>query len=219
MRVAAASIALAIVAHAAGARAAEAAPARRPGELFLALGPGSALCDDKKPISDCPVDGGFTLGVGGGWRFAPHFSVGGDLALWGYHVRDAWKGKLDNPASEVTFSGVLLAPHLRWYWFGDGPVDAYLQAGVGFSSIQATASNAQHDYKVEVTGTAWPVALGVEWIVLPSVRVGGQLLAYVQASKQKCETSDGVRTCTGTTEDENAIPWRAVAVGTWLFGG
>ena len=49
--------------------------------------------------------------------------------------------------------------------------------------------------------------------------VGGQLLAYVQASKQKCETSDGVRTCTGTTEDENAIPWRAVAVGTWLFGG
>ncbi len=46
--------------------------ARQPVELHLLLGYGNAVCDNDKPDSDCPVDGGVAFALGGGWRFHNH---------------------------------------------------------------------------------------------------------------------------------------------------
>jgi hypothetical protein len=136
----------------------------------VGLGLGNAVCDNEKPNSDCPVDGAFTLGFGGGWRFHDNFAVGGELGIWAFKVRDEWQGQLDDKATDVTFSSLYLAPYLRWYWFDEGGIDPYLQAGVGIGSVTAEASNDSGTYTYSATGFVFPVGIGVDWYVSDGFR-------------------------------------------------
>jgi hypothetical protein len=191
---------------------------RRPAELFLALGAGNAVCDDTKPSNQCVVNGGVALGLGGAWRLHPHWAIGGELAYWRYKVREEWKGTLTDPATDVRLSSFYVAPFGRWYWFGSGITDAYLQAGIGFGSFNGKASNAGGTYEIGVQGIVYPVAIGAEWYLSSHFRLGGQALAYLQKSTKVCETSNGNENCRDATSEQNALPWRLVAVGTFTLG-
>ena len=195
-------------------------PSPPPWELFVGLGFGNAVCDNEKPDSDCPVDGAFTMALGGGWRFHDHFSVGGELALWAFKIRDEWRGGLDNPAVDVSFTSVYLAPYLRWYWFDKSAAAPYLQAGVGIGSVAAEASNDGGTYKYSASGVVFPVAIGVDWRLGGRFRLGPQAQAYLQVSSEICADEPGTdKEChsPGTDEDGERegllLPWRIMLVG------
>ena len=197
-------------------------PGPRPVELFVLMGPGSAFCDDKKPDSDCPVEGGgASFGLGGGWRFHRRFSANLELSAWSFKVRDAWKGKLDDPATDVKFGSSYLALIGRWYFFAGESADAYVGFGVGVGSVKATAKNAGGKYEFEAKGVAYPASVGVEWRLAPWFRLGPQGLIYLHKTTQVCETiNGGTEQCRSESGgDKNALPWRIAAVGTFLLGG
>jgi len=213
-----ASFAVALLASAPLVATAAPKQPRKPAELFLGLGLGGAACDNKKPDSDCPVDGGLAIDLGGSYRFHGHFSVGAELAIWGYKVREAWKGQLKDPAVDVKFSSVYLAPFARWYWFDDEAIDVYVQAGFGFGSFHGEAKNATDTYKVDVSGFVIPLGIGAEYIAAENFRFGLQFLPYLQISRKVCEQiNDADQTCRSAGSDSNALPWRLILIGTVLF--
>lgn len=218
MSAARAAPALALATLLAAAPAAAEGPARRPAELYLGLGPGNAFCDNKKPDSQCPVDGAFTLTLGGGYRLARPFSVGAELAAWGYKVRDSWRGQLDGAPSDVKLSSSYLGLMGRWYWLATRAVDAHLQFGLGAATFSGEASNAAGKYEVKVTGVAVPLGLGAEAYLSSRFRLGGQALVYLQKSSRVCETINGAEACKGATSDQNALPWRLNLLFTVLLG-
>lgn len=198
------------------------APAHRhAGELTLGLGVGNAVCDDKQPDSQCPVGkAGGALSLSGGWRFHPHWFVGLELAGFRFNARDEWRGQLKDPATEVDFSASYIGPHARWYWFGKGTADAYLQAGLGFGTVTGTAKNAGGSFEVKNTGLVVPVAIGVEWYLFDQFRLGPQLSAHLQKSSKHCETiNGGEAVCRDASSDDNALIWRFLVVsGSFVFG-
>lgn len=189
------------------------------------LGYGSAVCDNEKPTSDCPVDGGGAFGLGGAWRFHDNWAVGLELASWAFKVRDEWRGQLQNPADDVKFSSFYFSPFARWYWFDEGTVDPYLQAGIGLGTVSAEAKNANASYEYNARGIAYSLGIGVDFHVSKLFRLGPQLLGYLHVSNEICDNpSGGSETCRdpGKNEDGDreglALPWRFVAVGTFMLG-
>lgn len=195
-----------------------AADKRLPGELWLGLGVGNAVCDNEEPDSQCPVDGAGTFDLGGAYRFHPGWAVGAELAVWGFKVRDEWRGQLDNKATKVQLSSFYLAPFVRWYWFHQRIADAYLQAGIGVGTVQATAENEGSRYEARASGLVYPVGIGMDWYLAKHFRLGPQALAYLHVSGEVCETKNGDETCRAGTKDDNALPWRLMLMGTFTLG-
>lgn len=215
--------AVAFAALAGTAKPAAAQP--RPGELYAGLGFGNAVCDNDKPDSDCPVDGAFTMVLGGGWRFRDQLSWGGELGIWAFKIRDEWRGGLDDSATDVKFSSVYLATHLRWYWF-DRTVGAqpYLQGGLGVGSAKAEASNDTGTYEYTAGGFVIPAAIGVDWSIGKRFRLGGQAQAYLHISNEICEdTPTANKDCRSPGKNEDGeregvlLPWRIVLLGTYTL--
>ena len=190
--------------------------------LYAGLGFGDAVCDNEKPDSDCPVDGAFTLGFGANWRFHSRFSLGAELAIWGYSIRDEWQGGLNDSATEVSFTSVYLAPHLRWHLFRGLSANPYLQAGIGIGSVSAKASNDTGTYEYSANGVVFPVAVGAEWRVGKRFRVGPQAQAYLQVSSDICSEEPGMaKECRSVgTNDEGEregllLPWRIIVTASY----
>jgi opacity protein-like surface antigen len=201
------------------------APGRRPAELYLLIGLGGAVCDNEKPDSDCPVDGGGAFGLGGFWRFHDNWAVGLELAAWSFNVRDEWRGQLQNDADDVKFSSFYISPLARWYWFDEGMVDPYLQAGIGLGTVTAEAKNQNATYEYNARGIAYSLGIGVDFHVSKLFRIGPQLLGYLHVSSEICDNPAGAgETCRdpGKNPDGDreglALPWRFVAVGTFMLG-
>ena len=193
-------------------------PPKRPGEAWLGLGLGNAVCDSSQPSSQCPVDGAGTLALGGAWRFTGHWALGLELGAWGFKVRDAWRGQLADPATDVKLSASYLAVEARWYWFDAGSIDPYLTFGVGGGAVHGTASNAGGTYDVRNSGAVLPLGIGVDFELAEHLRLGPQLLAYAQTAGKHCETLNGVESCRDGAKDEGALPWRLAAMLTVPFG-
>ncbi len=202
---------------------AEPAPASpRQWALFAGLGFGNAVCDNEKPDSDCPVDGAFTLALGGSWRFHHRFSLGAELGLWAYEIRDAWQGALDDPATEVSFSSVYLAPYVRWHISEAMSAKPYLQAGFGIGSVTAKASNDSGSYQYSASGVVIPLAVGVDWRVGKRFRIGPQAQAYLQVSTEICADEPNTdKECHAPERNEDGeregllLPWRIVVTGSF----
>ncbi len=198
---------------------------KRPVELFLVLGFGNAVCGDDRPDSDCAVDGAFATALGGGWRFAPHWSVGLELATWAFSVRDEWRGQLEDDATDVSFSASTFGPYVRWYWWDDSVAEPYLHAGLALSTVEAVAENDGGKYEYRAPGVAYQLGIGVEWQLAEVFRLGPQALAYLHVGGEICEKESGAKErCREPAKDERgdreglALPWRLAAVGTFTFG-
>lgn len=195
-------------------------------EIHPALGFGNAVCDNSKPDSDCPVDGAFALALGGGWRFHDHWSVGLELAGWRFAVRESWRGKLADTATDVKFSSSYLGPYARWYWWRGARADPYLHAGLGIGSVTGEAKNAGSTYVYRSSGPTFGLGIGVEWQLTSIFRLGPQALAYLHVGNEICEKAGSdPETCRSPKENANgeregvALPWRLILVGTFTLGG
>jgi hypothetical protein len=203
----------------------QAQEARKPAELYLGLGIGNSVCGDERPDSDCPVETGGALMLGGGWRFHPHWLVGLELAVWAFGVNESWRGQLPDDATDVQFSSSYLAPFARWYWFAEGAADPYLMAGFGFGSVQGEASNADATYTYTSSGPVFLLGIGVEWQLASIFRLGPQALAYVHYGTEICEETTGTdEVCRDPAEDAygeregNALPYRLTLNATFTLG-
>ncbi|MBK7583226.1 MAG: hypothetical protein IPI67_23890 [Myxococcales bacterium] len=200
-------------------------PRRQPVELHLLAGFGSAICADKQPDSECAAAGGTAFALAGAWRFHDHFSLGLEMAIWSFWPRDSWRGKLGTEASDAKFSSTYLAPFARWYWVEPSKLNPYLQGGFGVGKLTTEAKNDSGVYAYSAKGLAFPVAVGADWQLSEFFRFGVQLGAYLHVSTQVCETSMGSESCRSPGKNSEgkreglALPWRAVAVGTFAFGG
>ncbi len=193
--------------------------APRPVELWVGLGYGDAVCDHEKPESDCAVAGGTSLALGGAWRASRRFSLGLELGATSYRVRDAWRGKLDDAATKVELSSAALVLLGRYHFVAEERVDAHLELGLGASNVRGHAENAGGQYDVRVTGAAYALGVGAGYRLAPWVRLGPEAVAYLQKSSRVCEESTGKdMSCRAATKDQDALPWRVLLVGTFMFG-
>ncbi|MBM4362869.1 MAG: hypothetical protein FJ104_09335 [Deltaproteobacteria bacterium] len=221
---AAAAAALAVLVPAAAHAEAE---LRRPGEIWLAVGLGDAVCGDDRPDSDCPVKAGSAFALGGGWRFHPHWLVGLELAGWSFGVNDGWRGQLEDPATDVTFGASQLALLGRWYWFDSGAADPYLELGLAPGTVTGEAKNGSERFETRVPGLAWRLGIGVEWHLAPWFRLGPGFLAALHRGSEICESGtylDG-ESCRGPGRDPEtgdregmALPYRLTLNATFLLG-
>ncbi len=205
------------------ASAAEAAPPvrRHRFEAYAGVGVGNAVCDNEKPENDCPVDpgAGGTFALGATFRFHPHLAIGLEAGIWGFRTRESWRGKLADPATDVRFSAAYLSPHFRWYWLSRGVADPYLQAGVGFGSVGASAENQAGKYDARFNGVGVHLGIGAEWYVARFLRLGPQGMVYLHRSTRVCETSNGDQICRDARNDEAVLAWRILLLqGTFVFG-
>jgi hypothetical protein len=197
---------------------------RRRWEILVGLGIGNAFCDRDEPDSDCPVAGGFAFFVGGGYRFVPNFSAGVELAGWSYAVREGWRGDLSDDADDVQFSSSYLAVYGRWYWFKEGKMDPYLQAGIGVGSLVGKAETETDTFEVRSNGWVVPVGIGVDWQLGRIFRLGPQALIYWHHATEICEKINDDEEChdPGRNEDGgregDALPWRIAVTGTFTLG-
>jgi hypothetical protein len=198
---------------------------RKPAELYLALGYGDAVCGDERPDSACAIEGGTAVALGGGYRFHPHWLAGLELGAFAFAVRDQWRGQLENPATDVTFSSSYIAPFARWYWFGKGTADPYLMAGLGAGTVTGEARNDNATYVYTSRGLVYLLGIGVEWQVADIFRLGPQFLAYLHVGSEVCEDAPGTaEQCRAPGRDEHgdreglALPYRLVLSGTFTLG-
>ncbi len=198
--------------------------ARRPWEILVGLGIGNAFCDRDAPDSDCPVAGAFAFFVGGGYRFIPNFSAGIELAGWSYAVREGWRGGLTEETDDVNFSSSYLALYGRWYWFKEGKMDPYLQAGIGLGSLVGKAETETDTFEVRSNGWVVPVGIGVDWQLGRIFRLGPQALVYWHHATEICTKTNDDEQChdPGRNEDGDregeALPWRIAVTGTFTLG-
>lgn len=202
----------------------QAAPERQapPVELWVGLGAGNALCDDKKPESDCPVETGSALALGGAWRLSRSWALGGEVGAWQFGVRDEWRGQLEDPATDVKFTSTYLSLIARWYWLAKlGSYQGYLQFGLGGGVVTGEAeAESGAKYSVSNSGVVFPLGIGFDFELGDVFRLGPQALAYVQSSTTHCEElNGGGETCGDSGEDDNAVPYRLVLMATFNFGG
>ncbi|MGE0327757.1 MAG: hypothetical protein AB7K71_16845 [Polyangiaceae bacterium] len=193
-----------------------------PVELWLGIGAGNAVCDNKKPDSDCPVETGSAVALGGAWRLSKSWALGAELAGWQFGVRDEWRGQLEDPATDVKFSSTYFALVARWYWLAKlGSYQGYLQFGLGGGVVtgEATAESGAK-YRVSNSGVVFPLGIGFDFELADVFRLGPQALAYLQSSSTHCEElNGGGETCSDSGEEDNALPYRFLLVGTFNFGG
>ncbi|MBK7402895.1 MAG: hypothetical protein IPJ34_43395 [Myxococcales bacterium] len=190
---------------------------RRAGEIWVGLGFGNAVCDDKKPKEECVVDkAGAALDLGGAWRFHPHWAIGAEFGFNGFNANQTWKSTLPDPSISVRFSGWYLAPTLRWYWFGRGVADPYLQVGLGLGGVSAHAEDGKGgvaDWRV--TGWTLPMGIGVEFYVAERFRLGPQLQTWFLRGTKACDTTNGSEACRDARSEERMLAWRFSLQGTF----
>lgn len=206
-------------------RSTETSDARRRFNLWVGLGIGDAVgCGNEDPDSLCAVDGAFTFTVAGDFRFYPNFSVGLELAFWGYAVNDEWRGQLAGAPDKAEIASFFLAAFGRWYWFDKGIVDPYLQLGLGVGGISGTVSNMTDSYTYAATGVVPHLALGVDFHVHRAVRIGPQFLTALQLGNRVCETIGDEEMCRDPEKNAkgeregNLLAWRFMLVGTIMLG-
>jgi hypothetical protein len=190
-------------------------------EAYGGLGVGNAFCGDNAPESDCPVDRGVggAFAAGFGFRFHPKVSIGLELGAWGFRTRDSWRGKLQDPASDVRFSAAYISPVVRYFFVSRGSADAYLQFGLGFGRIGADAENGGNKYNLTFNGISTHAAIGVEWYVARFLRLGPQGMLYLHSSTRTCETINGGEVCRDASRDEGMLAWRILIVqASFVFG-
>ena len=191
----------------------------RPLELWLGAGYGDAVCDEKPSTegSDCLTDGAFALNLGGLWRYSQRWGIGLELGTHSFAVNEAWRGTLDDPATDLELATSYLAAHFRWDPPLDGPFVAYVQFGAGAGHLGGVAHNSTQDYEIAMRGWLAQVGVGGEWYLGSGFRLGPQAHAYFLKGTTKCEITDGVETCERARGEDAALPWRLSLQGTLLL--
>lgn len=144
---------------------------RRPVELAPELLLGFASCADGN--ADDTRCNGLSAGLGGGgsvlWRASPYFAFGGTAAAlsFGFHP------PVSSGLHHASAHGVFVAVLGRVYFLDHGPVEPYLELGLGGGSVTTSARESdQVQYDESAVGSALRVGFAIEFYLSGHVRLG-----------------------------------------------
>ncbi len=167
--------------------------ARRPFELSPELLLGFASCADGT-TDDTRCNGlSAGLGVGGTvlWRVSPFFAFGGTLSAVSFGFHPPASSGLHGASAHGLFFGLLG----RVYFLEHGPVEPYLELGLGGGSATTRAQESNDvQYDETATGTALRVGGAIELYLSRHVRLGPAFdwTRFNVAHVQRCASSDCV---------------------------
>ena len=167
--------------------------ARRPFELSPELLLGLASCADG--ASDDTRCSGWSagLGVGGSalWRVSPYFAFGATLSALSFGFHPSASSGLHHASAHGVFGGLLG----RVYFLDHGPVEPYLELGLGGGSITTSAREADDvQYDETAVGSALRVGGAIEFYLSRHVRLGPAFdwTRFDVAHVHRCAGSDCV---------------------------
>ena len=145
--------------------------ARRPFELSPEFSLGFASCaDGNTDDTRCNgLSGG--LGVGGNalWRVSPYFAFGGTFSAVSFGFHPSTASGLQHASAHGLFFGLLG----RVYFLDHGPVEPYLELGLGGGSVTTSARESNDvQYDETAAGSALRVGGAIELYVSRHVRLG-----------------------------------------------
>ncbi|MEO8900728.1 MAG: hypothetical protein ABI488_03725 [Polyangiaceae bacterium] len=145
--------------------------ARRPFELSPELSLGFAQCADGD--TDGARCNGLSAGLGGGgnalWRVSPYFALGGTFSALSFGFHPSTSSGLHHASARGLFFGLLG----RVYFLDHGPVEPYLELGLGGGSA-TTSAREWNDVQYDETATGSALRLGgaIEFYLSRHVRLG-----------------------------------------------
>ncbi|MEO7036284.1 MAG: hypothetical protein ABI335_20880 [Polyangiaceae bacterium] len=145
--------------------------ARRPFELSPELSLGFASCADAN-AEDTRCNGlSAGLGAGGSalWRVSPYFAFGGTFSALSFGFHPSTSSGLQHASARGLFFGLLG----RVYFLDHGPVEPYLELGLGGGSVTTSARESDDvQYNEAATGSALRLGGAIEFYVTRHVRLG-----------------------------------------------
>ncbi len=145
--------------------------ARRPVELVPEFSLGLPSCSDGSR-NDARCDGlGAGLGFGATalWRVSPYFAFGGTLSALGFAFDPSDRTHLRGGSASGLFYGLLG----RVYFADHGPVEPYLELGLGGGADRTTARETDNvKYSETAVGGAVRIGGAVEFYLSRHVRLG-----------------------------------------------
>lgn len=144
---------------------------RRPLELSLELLLGFASCADGS--ADDRRCNGLSAGLGAGgsvlWRVSPYFAFGGTASALSFGFHPPLSSGLHHASAHGSFLGVLG----RVYFLDHGPVEPYLELGLGGGSVTTSARELNDvQYDESAVGGALRVGGAIEFYLSGHVRIG-----------------------------------------------
>jgi len=175
--------------------------ARRPFELAPEFMLGFPSCsDDSGNDTRCAGLGpGVGFGVTGLWRVSPYFAVGGTVSALGFHVDPPAAAQLRDAGASGLFYGLLG----RVYFADHGPIEPYLELGLGGGDNQTRAREADDvRYTETATGGAVRVGGAVEFYLGRHVRLG-PAFDWTRFRVRQVQRCDDAATCVDLDPNTN----------------
>ena len=189
--------------------------ARRPFELVPAFAVALAHCSEALRVSERCASLGTGLGAGlsGLYRVTPYFAFGLTFAAYQFRIEPRPDSGLSGAGSSSLFAGVLG----RVYFVPEGPVDPYLELGLGGGSFRTSARELPHSTAYEETASA-PAArigAGIDFSLGRAVRLGPALdwTAYGISRVRRCA---GTVSCSELSAELDSHPNGFVSLGARL---
>ena len=144
--------------------------ARRPFELTAELLLGLPDCVDGSRVNQrCDgIAAGPGFGVSALWRPSPYFALGATASVLRFGFRSRESSGLAEGRAAGHFWGLLA----RLYFFDHGPLEPYLELGVGSAGVGTRAREGSVEYEENSAGLAFRAGGGLDFYLGRHVRLG-----------------------------------------------
>jgi hypothetical protein len=142
--------------------------ARRSWEVFPALAVGAPFCRGQALGSGRCGESSAGASIGGGalYRLTPYVAVGGEVHFTSFAA---------SPSADAFSRTRWFGLTVRGYFLDRGVLDPYLEAGLGVGSVDAGYAADGHAVQLHGTGPSSSAAAGLDFWVLPYLRLGPAL--------------------------------------------
>jgi hypothetical protein len=175
--------------------------ARRPFELVPEFALGFPSCSDGS-ANDARCDGlgaGVGFGISALWRVTPYFALGGTLGA----SRFAFSPRSSTELRDSSASGVFYGLLGRVYFADHGPVEPYVELGLGGGADRTSAREADDmKYSETALGGALRVGGAIEFYLGRHLRLG-PALDWTRFRVSHVERCDSAHTCVDLDPGQN----------------
>lgn len=140
-------------------------------------------------------------GGGGGfqvlWRFIPYFAWGGGFEIEGFRYQPPSSLHLSNTSSAAVFLGLLG----RAYFLESGPLDPYLQLGLGGGALGTSADQNGVSYQETGAGPAIQIGGGIDFFLSRRIKLGPSL-SWTRVFVDKLRRCESSSNCVDVPTDQ-----------------
>ena len=176
--------------------------ARRSVELAPEFALGFPSCADGSS-NDARCDGlgaGVGFGASALWRATPYFAFGGTLDVLGFRFNPSERAQLRDSSAGGLFYGLLG----RVYFADHGPVEPYLELGLGGGADRTSAREADaQKYSETAVGGAVRLGAAIEFYLARQLRLG-PALDWTRLRVRRVARCDPAESCVDLDQGANA---------------